>query len=54
MIYTAQIVWQSDCGRAHVEERSGLFWGYLDGKHVATKLSAEGAKKVIERKMRES
>jgi hypothetical protein len=53
MIYTAQIPWRSPCGRDYVEERSGLFWGWLDGQHVATQFSLERARKVIERKMGE-
>ncbi len=44
MIFAPEIVWQSDCKRAVIEERRGLLWCYLDGKHVATQISLDAAK----------
>lgn len=51
MIRTVQIVWQSDCGKAHVEERSGMFWGYIGPSHVCTQLNKDKAVEIVTRKL---
>jgi hypothetical protein len=51
MIRTVQIIWQSDCGKAHVEERSGMFWGYVGPDHVCTQLSKDKAVEIVRRKL---
>lgn len=53
MTPTPDIVWQSPDHTAHVEERRGMFWGYIGADHVCTQLSVEAAVKVIARKMKE-
>ncbi len=41
------ITWRSACGRGHVEERRGLYWGYVDGQHVCTLLAEARARDVV-------
>lgn len=52
-IRTVQIVWQSPCKTAHIEERSGMFWCYIGPDHVGTQLHKEAGVKLITRKMEE-
>jgi hypothetical protein len=51
MIRTVQIAWQSDCGKAHIEERNGLLWCYIGADHVGTQISLDAAVKLVNRKM---
>ena len=51
MIRTVQIVWQSPCERGHVEDRSGMMWGFIGPAHVCTQLSLEKAKAIVLRKL---
>ena len=51
MIRTVQIAWQSDCGKAHIEERNGLLWCYIGADHVGTQISLDAAVKLVKRKM---
>ncbi len=46
-----EVVWRSPCGRGRIEERRGMLWCYLDGKHVATQLSLDAAKKKLAKMM---
>jgi hypothetical protein len=51
MIRTVQIAWRSDDGRAHIEERGGLFWCYIGADHVGTQLHLGAAINLVTREM---